>query len=611
MRARIDEHCALASLTLIASSLPRRCALPPHVRRFLLLAGGVAIRLLASYALHSLDLHSAASSRLELTSAAVSFRGVRESLALLQHAQAASLAGDGGGVSIAAAYAGASCSRAPPLVIAFFDAFISVPQNAAETPAGAEFFFSTPHIVLLLGFIILDLVTGVLLYRVIRTQHTFFPPSCIAAPILASQAQSSTIRNAPGIMLVLYLYNPLTIISCVLFNLGHFSTLIMVAMMLAALRGRALTAVILLAVATYLDMYPILIVLPLLLLLHKSKYHKQTTVYAQYEQNRFIQHDKCRFIEESSSESTLAGTQSESDSEDAKEQAILARMRALRGDLAPTRILKVAYQPVWMSLEDCDDADMPEDISLGTAPPSPAKWNVMFFLVHIVIYISVLWTLMYASYLACGSSWSFLASTYGYTLSLQSLSPTYGLFWYFFTVIFSRFHTFFLAVFHGHLLGYLMPLTLRFGANEPAFMLACVMQMVSTLKAYPTLPEISVAASMCLLMNLPLLLPGLRRIYPLLFGSALSLVTLALMQRLWLTTQSGNANFFYFQNLLFVFTQLFALMEGIGAVRRTQAKVVEGRREETRERRRKYRIAATHARAAAEQCETSEAQKTD
>lgn len=60
-----------------------------------------------------------------------------------------------------------------------------------------------------------------------------------------------------------------------------------------------------------------------------------------------------------------------------------------------------------------------------------------------------------------GSSWQFLASTYGVQLTLSDLTPNVGLWWYFFVEIFDSFRDFFLGVFWLHMVSYVGAMTIR------------------------------------------------------------------------------------------------------------------------------------------------------
>ena len=213
-----------------------------------------------------------------------------------------------------------------------------------------------------------------------------------------------------------------------------------------------------------------------------------------------------------------------------------------------------------------------------------SKWNVSLILLSTIFFVLTVALLLVLSWSVSGYSWTFLSASYGYSFHLSSLNPTYSLFWYFFTSIFDRFTSFFLVVFHAHILVYLAPMTGRFW-REPMFLATMTLHLTTLFKPYPILSDLFFTGTLLLLVNVPLIRLTLRRIYPTVFLNAVSLLTLTLMQYLWLQSGSGNANFFFFQNLLYLFTQLFTGMEAIGAVRRLQATALEGQVRETNRRR--------------------------
>lgn len=74
--------------------------------------------------------------------------------------------------------------------------------------------------------------------------------------------------------------------------------------------------------------------------------------------------------------------------------------------------------------------------------------------------------LLALSYVTLGSSWEFLASTYGVQLTLSDLSPNVGLWWYFFVEMFDSFRDFFLGVFWLHVTSYVAAMTIRLRYTE-------------------------------------------------------------------------------------------------------------------------------------------------
>ena len=75
--------------------------------------------------------------------------------------------------------------------------------------------------------------------------------------------------------------------------------------------------------------------------------------------------------------------------------------------------------------------------------------------------------LLLLSYAALGASWEFVTGCYGTLILLSDLTPTIGLFQPVFVALFDRYRALFLLLVHGHCVGYLVPLGLRFRCGSP------------------------------------------------------------------------------------------------------------------------------------------------
>lgn len=181
--------------------------------------------------------------------------------------------------------------------------------------------------------------------------------------------------------------------------------------------------------------------------------------------------------------------------------------------------------------------------------------------------------LLYLSFLMF-KDWSFMWESYGFNFMVQDFTPNIGIFWYFHTEMFERFFNFFLATFHSLIFFYAPPLTIRF-YDKPLFLAWCLCAIPSVFKPYPVVGDIAFAL-VFLLVNLELILKKMRRIYPLVYFLIQSAVGGILMWFLWIYPGSGNANFFYFQSLVFSLCVSFIITEAITAVRRLDADCTHG-----------------------------------
>ena len=167
------------------------------------------------------------------------------------------------------------------------------------------------------------------------------------------------------------------------------------------------------------------------------------------------------------------------------------------------------------------------------------------------------------------SGWHGVLAAFLYPLSSVELTPNIGLQWYFFTQTFDRFRTFF------HLVLAALPITLSaalcltpsLGGSQPhiaAVLVSCVVQL---LHPQPVLGGLAVCG--CVLLSVGWLCGGrLRPLYVQVCVALFSLLMLQLMWFMWLSPGSGNANFFYFQTLLFGFAFAALIVELTSAARR-------------------------------------------
>ena len=551
-----------------------------HTRTFFLIIVplGIILRILLSYSSHLLDYHSSLSSRLELTNPIISFRHLRESILLIQ---------DSNGSYSPSPYASLSSSRSPPLMIWLWEQVLYVPWNSFEPSTGssAERFFQPQHLLLLAAFTLMDIFTSWFILRICAIAHEPYFSSSYLPRQLGDHLRSTVLTRIPIIAATFFLVNPFTLANCVIFNLSVIGHMIGAGALLCALKGKLFATMILLGLSAYLDMYPLLIMLPMMLIVHRCWHGASVKEYPQYDLHRYIDYTATHFLDES------AVPLSSTDRVNMDYQTSLFGSERLR-------LLKVTYQPIPLP-EDMDELERNETKELGPsttrtllttldenvrAKEKAPKWDITLFASGTLVFALTVGCLIYLSYLLSGESFDFISHSYGYSFTLPSLNPTYSIFWYFFTALFDRFQSFFLVIFHAHLLVYMLPLLIQFW-EVPIFLVTIILHIVTLFKAYPTLPEYMFTGTLLVTVNAPIILPYVRRIYPILFLNFVSLLTLVLMQYLWLSTGSGNANFFFFQNLLYLFTALFTTMECIGAVRRLQAIVMEGRiREMNRQR---------------------------
>ncbi|MCJ1312760.1 hypothetical protein MMC25_006436 [Agyrium rufum] len=193
--------------------------------------------------------------------------------------------------------------------------------------------------------------------------------------------------------------------------------------------------------------------------------------------------------------------------------------------------------------------------------------TIEFALKSLCTFLASIGFLLGISYIVTGSSWDFVAATYGAQLLLPDLTPNVGLWWYFFTEIFDSFREFFLGVFWLHLASYVGGLTIRFQC-QPLFAITTMLGAFAIFKPYPSISDTSLYLAMLTLY---------RHVFPLMrytfFATATLLYASFLgpaFHYLWVYAGSGNANFFYAITLVWSLGLSVVVSDSIFAVLRDE-----------------------------------------
>lgn len=136
---------------------------------------------------------------------------------------------------------------------------------------------------------------------------------------------------------------------------------------------------------------------------------------------------------------------------------------------------------------------------------------------------------------------------YSLTLLLRDLTPNIGLWWYFFTEVFTEFVPFFLFVFHSFALVLIVPVAVRF-PNRPVFVAWVQLFITFMFKPYACVGDL--VPCMVLLPLLQQQLQSLKLKMFLVNSFVLLLVLGPAMWHQWVVLDSANANFFYSITLL-------------------------------------------------------------
>lgn len=168
------------------------------------------------------------------------------------------------------------------------------------------------------------------------------------------------------------------------------------------------------------------------------------------------------------------------------------------------------------------------------------------------------------SYKLSDNSFNFINLCYVSILKFKKITPNLGLWWYFFTEIFEFFNDFYLSVFNIYSFIFVLPISMRFIVSDSKmnllFAIWIVIGMVNFSKAYPVLADYSLFYSSMFLFK-----PFYKylKFTPVVSYSALCVVLLQspIFYIVWMTLNSGNANFFYALGLTLNLVEMFVLSD--------------------------------------------------
>lgn len=359
-----------------------------------------------------------------------------------------------------------------------------------------------------------DLVTALLLLRIGRCwQSAESKQFSLLGLTNIFLTTDSTILGVGDVAALFYLWNPLTIVSCV----GGCTSSIENAMIILALYGAVSGNVPLAAfgwtIATHLALYPAILLIPIALNLSLGIDHPPKKLFKM-----------ANLLNTNGSES---GTGC-SIASDKKEE-----IQTSQGVISDVYTHKVKAKALW-------------DLIL---------WSVVWW-----AYILVLCRILMGR---SGGLREMFSETYGYILTVEDLSPNLGLFWYFFTEVFDFFRPFFLLVFHANVLFLILPLTICLH-HRPLFLAFIFCAISAMLKSYPSVGDAALYLGL-----MPLFikeLSGMRFTFFLLNGYIGVTLLSPVMYNLWIWKGTGNANFYFATALAYACIQLVLIVESVSTV---------------------------------------------
>ncbi|GMT00473.1 hypothetical protein PENTCL1PPCAC_22647 [Pristionchus entomophagus] len=163
--------------------------------------------------------------------------------------------------------------------------------------------------------------------------------------------------------------------------------------------------------------------------------------------------------------------------------------------------------------------------------------------ITILVFLLSLTAFTFTNFILGGKSWKFVEHTYLFNLKVEDLTPNVGIFWYFFTEIFTHFYDFFLILFQLNIFVYVLPLaiTLR---NASFLNLIVSFALIAVFVPYPSLSDATIFFAL-----LPLIdekyWKGMRHLLVESCTILTCIILMPIMWHMWVVSGSGNANFYF------------------------------------------------------------------
>ncbi|KAG7036063.1 Phosphatidylinositol glycan anchor biosynthesis class U protein [Cucurbita argyrosperma subsp. argyrosperma] len=332
-------------------------------------------------------------------------------------------------------------------------------------------------------------------------------------------SKNSEFFPAGDIASLVYLWNPFTIVACVGLSTSPIENLAIVLTLYGASKGKklaifAFTGQVPLAafgfvVATHLSLYPIILIIPVVLLLGNGL--------------------------------------------DAPPRKLFLQRSSSRVVVGPSR-------------DSCSQQE--EVINQSEVPNGFSLRPVMYFLLWVSLFSVYLLLLCGVSLKQFGGLWEMFRSTYGFILTVQDLSPNIGVLWYLFAEVFEFFRDFYLIVFHINILFMITPLAVRLH-HRPLFLAFVLLSISAMLKSYPSVSSRLVGDSALYLSFMGLFvyeLVDLEFSFFLFCGYiGISLLS-PVMHNLWIWRGTGNANFYFANAMAYACFQIVLVVESVSTM---------------------------------------------
>ncbi|KNA06763.1 hypothetical protein SOVF_178000 [Spinacia oleracea] len=199
----------------------------------------------------------------------------------------------------------------------------------------------------------------------------------------------------------------------------------------------------------------------------------------------------------------------------------------------------------------------------GSALPSFSWRPVILFLLWASAWSIYILVLCGISVRQNGGLQEMFKRTYGFILTVEDFSPNIGVLWYFFAEVFDFFRNFFLIVIHMNILFMILPLAIRM-KHRPCFLAFVYVAICSMLKTYPSVADSALYLGLFgLFINQ---LADMHFSFVLFCGYIGVNLLSPVMHNLWIWRGTGNANFYYATAIAYAALQIILVVDSASAM---------------------------------------------
>ncbi|GAA0172259.1 hypothetical protein LIER_26114 [Lithospermum erythrorhizon] len=320
---------------------------------------------------------------------------------------------------------------------------------------------------------------------------------------LSGLFKQSELLPSGDIAALVYLWNPLTLVTCVGFNTTPVENFFIILSIYGASARLAPLAAFGWTIASHLSLYPSVLIVPVILLLGY-------------------------------------------------------------GPDSPPRKLSLQRETVKGMHKGSNDGYPEQNYVINQLPPPTLSWRpVLSFILWTSIWTSYILILCAVSMKDHRGLPEMFRKSYGFILTVKDLSPNIGVLWYFFAEVFDFFRNFFLIVFHVNILFMIFPLAIRLN-HRPIFLAFVYVAISSMLKSYPSVGDSALYLSLLALFANEL--AEMDYSFFLFCGYVGVSLLSPVMHNLWIWRGTGNANFYFATAMAYACFQIILIVESVSAM---------------------------------------------